>query len=240
MIIDIHNHLGCSSDGGEAPLDVILCNMETYHIDKLILFAIDEADCGETFENSNQRIIEACQQYPDKLIPFARLMPQKGQIAIDEFKRCRKAGVKGLKLKTKDGFKPEECIPILDLIGKNDKFPVLIHVEHETEAEPKIWEPVIKEYSHIVFILAHGGKDRYRACTDMILKYPNVYVDTSTLSYNRTKWIYKRAGASKILFGSDFPYSHPAIELAKFNVLVTDPGDLEGILSRNALQILEI
>jgi len=105
MIIDIHNHLGYSGDdGGEAPLEAILANMEAHRIDKLVLFAIDEPDSGVTFENSNQRIFKACQEYPDKLIPFARLLPQVGQKAIDEFKRCRKLGAKGLKLKTKDGF----------------------------------------------------------------------------------------------------------------------------------------
>ena len=87
MIIDIHNHLGYSDDGGEAPLEKILNNIKTYSIDKLILFAIDEEDSGPTYENSNQKVLKVCSEHPETLIPFARLMPSEGQKAIDEF--CR-------------------------------------------------------------------------------------------------------------------------------------------------------
>jgi len=240
MIIDIHNHLGFSDDGGEAPLEMILENIETYAIDKLVLFAIDEVDSGPTYENSNQKVLNTCKQYPDKLIPFARLMPSEGQKAIEEFARCRKAGVKGLKLKTKDGFAPEDAIPILNMIDQNEKFPIIMHVEHEAVAQPKIWEPIIKDYRHINFIFAHGAKDHYRICGEMLCEHPNLYCDTTTLSYNRTKWLYRKAGSEKIVFGSDFPYSHPGIELKKFEVIIKDKNDLDNILYKNAQKLLDI
>ena len=42
MIIDIHNHVGLSRDGGQSRIEDILANMKTYKIGKLVLFAIDE------------------------------------------------------------------------------------------------------------------------------------------------------------------------------------------------------
>ena len=42
VIIDIHNHIGLSRDGGHSKLKDIIANMAEYKIMKLVLFAIDE------------------------------------------------------------------------------------------------------------------------------------------------------------------------------------------------------
>ncbi|MCK5083092.1 MAG: amidohydrolase family protein, partial [Candidatus Omnitrophica bacterium] len=60
----------------------------------------------------------------------------------------------------------------------------------------------------------------------------------STLSYNRTRHTYAYVGAAKILFASDYPYSHPAIELQKIQLLVKNKKDLELILYKNAACLL--
>ena len=46
------------------------------------------------------------------------------------------------------------------------------------------------------------------------------------------------AGPEKILFASDYPYSHPAIELKKIELLVKNKGDLDLILYKNAKRLL--
>jgi len=238
MIIDIHAHIGLSQDGGHGKLDILLENMDQCHIDRTVLFATDEDNKGETFEHLNSKIIQAKDQYPDKFIAFARIIPSAGQKAVDEFNRCCKRGIKGLKLKPADGFKPQEATNLFDIIKDRTDFPVIIHTAHQPPSHPDLWEPFFKEYPKINFILAHGGKDRYRACADVVEKYDNAYLDTTTLSYQRTGYLYKRLGADKILFGSDYPYSHPAIELKKYELLIKDKSDLEKILHANAAQLL--
>ena len=115
-----------------------------------------------------------------------------------------------------------------------------MHTAHNEYSQLQHWEPVIEAYPHINFVLAHAAKDHYRKCIKVIKKYSNVYVDTSTLSCDRTRHVYEEVGPSKILFASDFPYSHPAVELAKFEVLISNKDDLEMILWKNAFELIEL
>ncbi len=238
MIIDVHNHIGLSRDGGHGKLDDLLANMAKYKLTKSVVFAIDEEGYGPTYTKQNDKVIAACKKHSDKLVAFTRIVPSAGKVAVAEFKRCCKLGVNGLKLKTPDGFDPKDARIILDLIGDRKHFPVLIHTAHDEHSQPRIWKPVITHYPNINFILAHGGKDRYRQCTELAMKYPNVYIDTSTLSYNRTRYAYENAGPEKILFASDYPYSHPLIELNKIELLIKDKKHLKMILNDNAARLL--
>ena len=238
MIIDIHSHLGLSRDGGHSELKDIIENMSAYKIKKSVVFAIDEAGYEPTYKEQNSKVITARNQYPDQIIAFARVVPSAGHIAVQEFKRCCRLGVKGLKLKMSYGLDPKDAKCILDLIAERSDFPVVIHTAHDEHSQPRVWEPVMAHYPKINFILAHGAKDRYRQCNELAIKYPNVYIDTSTLSYNRTRYTYENAGPEKILFASDYPYSHPGIELKKMQLLIKNKKDLDLILYKNAIRLL--
>jgi hypothetical protein len=48
---------------------------------------------------------------------------------------------------------------------------------------------------------------------------------------------YERAGAHKILFGSDGPWLHPGVELAKILYLKASPQDQALMLSGNFLRL---
>ena len=238
MIIDIHNHIGLSRDGGNGKLEDLLDNMTKYKLDKCIVFAVDEQGFEPTYKKQNDKVITACKQNPDRLIAFTRIVPSAGRAAVMEFNRCCKLGVRGLKMKAPDGFEPAQAKRILDLIGDRKDFPVLVHTAHDEHSQPRVWKPLIAHYPNINFILAHGGKDLYRQCSEIAVKYPNVYIDTSTLSYNRTRYTYENAGPEKILFASDYPYSHPAWELLKIELLVKNKDHLRMILYENAARIL--
>lgn len=238
MIIDVHNHIGLSRDGGHGKLDDLLALMDACKIDKSVLFAVDEENYQPTYQVQNDKIIAAMSKYPDRIIAFTRIVPSAGRTAVNEFKRCCEQGVKGLKLKTPDGFEPADAKCLFDLIENRTDFPVLIHTAHDEHSQPRIWKPVLAKYPNINFILAHGGKDHYRKCTEMAITMPNVYIDTSTLSYNRTRFIYENAGPEKLLFASDYPYSHPALELKKKELVITNKEDLELVFHKNAARLM--
>ena len=48
----------------------------------------------------------------------------------------------------------------------------------------------------------------------------------------------RRAGARKILFGSDGPWLHPGIELTKIHALALPPAELAMVLGRNFLRLI--
>jgi hypothetical protein len=94
------------------------------------------------------------------------------------------------------------------------------------------------------FIIPHFGSfgDDWRVnqqVVDQLVRYPNVYADTSGVRrFDYIVQAVKRAGAQKILFGSDGPWLHPGLELHKIQLLGL-PSDQEGlILGGNALQLL--
>lgn len=55
---------------------------------------------------------------------------------------------------------------------------------------------------------------------DQLCRFPNVYADTTGVRYwDCLVQAVKRAGPHKILFGSDGPLLHPAVELYKIEML---------------------
>jgi predicted TIM-barrel fold metal-dependent hydrolase len=82
-----------------------------------------------------------------------------------------------------------------------------------------------QEYPDVNFIIPHLGSfaDDWRAqlaVIDHLVRHPNIYADTSGVRrFDLLEQAVKRAGAAKILFGSDGPWLHPGVELAKIKVL---------------------
>ena len=79
------------------------------------------------------------------------------------------------------------------------------------------------------FIIPHLGSfaDDWRAqlaLIDHLVRHPNVYADTSGVRrFDLLEQAVERAGARKILFGSDGPWLHPGVELAKVRALGLSP-----------------
>jgi len=237
--IDTHIHLGLSLDGGHGRPEDLVKLMNKIGMSHAVIFATDEKDKGATFEAPNTRILEISKKFSKQIIGFTRIVPTAGQAAINEFQRCLNLGARGLKLKTSDGFHVEDSRMILDLIPRTKKhFPVIMHTAHNEHSQPSLWENVIADYPWLNFIMGHGAKDHYRKCAEVANRNPNAFIETSTLSLHRTAKIYKITGPDKLLFGSDFPYSHPEIELKKYKLAIPNKKHLKQVLHENAERIL--
>ena len=79
--------------------------------------------------------------------------------------------------------------------------------------------------SRTSFIIPHLGSfaDDWRAqlaLIDHLVRHPNIYTDTSGVRrFDLLEQAVRRAGAAKVLFGSDGPWLHPGVELAKVRAL---------------------
>jgi hypothetical protein len=62
---------------------------------------------------------------------------------------------------------------------------------------------------------------------------PNVHADTSTAALPEIKDYLRRYGGERLLFGSDFPFSHPRTELEKILGLNLPEDRIRGILGDN-------
>lgn len=238
-IIDVHAHLGLSvSDGGRGDLEELNQLMRSNHITRTIIFPIDSESPGGTYERFNDEILRIVEKHPERFSGLCRVQPKSGSKAARELLRCWKAGLKGLKLHTKsENFLPKDCHAVLE-VANELKCPVMVHTDNSPHKQgPQVWKPIIEKYSDAIFILAHAGKDYFHLAAEMAKTHSNVYVDTSTLSYRRTGILLEVAGPEKILFASDYPYSHPLLELKKYDLLVQDKGALRMIMSENAERI---
>jgi len=197
--------------------------MKKYEINQAVLFGIDEANPGPTYEKTNDRVLKTVSG-ERRLIGFMRLNPKAGFKAIKELWRCERAGLRGVKLHPRsENFSPAQAEDLIAEIEKK-KLPVILHTSHERNCRPLEWERIFKRCKKIPFVLAHGGKDAYPEAIAVARRHSNVWVETSTLSYARTGMILKALGAGRVVFGSDLPYSHPAVERLKLDLLLSVSG----------------
>jgi predicted TIM-barrel fold metal-dependent hydrolase len=105
-------------------------------------------------------------------------------------------------------------------------------------------ELLATEYPDVAFIIPHLGSfaDDWRAqlaFIDPLVRHPNVFTDTSGVRrFDLLEQAVARAGARKVLFGSDGPWLHPGVELVKVRALHLEPHDERLMLSGNLRRLI--
>jgi uncharacterized protein len=220
MIIDCHCHAG-KGDGFHAPWDTEariephLRRARAAGIDKTIVFPVFNSD----YAAANARLARIVRAYPDELIGFAAINPARDAGRVERMVRraVEDYGFCGLKIHGFDAFPGREVCEV----ARRYRLPLIVDVVGRLAAvEMLAWQ-----YPDLNFIIPHlgGFKDDWMVHThlvDQLRRFPNVYADTSGVRY----WeclvqAVKRAGPHKILFGSDGPLLHPAVELHKIKML---------------------
>lgn len=105
----------------------------------------------------------------------------------------------------------------------------------------KWYERGIAENPKTTFILGHAGALQFEEALALQKKYDNVWLETSSQSLSNLRAIVDRAHPDRIAYGSDWPFYHQAIPLAK--VLIATENDAEKrakILYRNAARLMRL
>jgi len=96
-----------------------------------------------------------------------------------------------------------------------------------------------QRFPRVNFILGHSGighVDLYGI--DLISHRRNVFLETSGGYTSVVRYALERLGFESVLFGSEYPIQHPAVELAKFQALDLDAVAWERIAWGNACDLL--
>jgi predicted TIM-barrel fold metal-dependent hydrolase len=239
MIIDGHCHAG---DGDimtapwntKAPLDAYLRRAQAAGIDRTVVFSLFHGD----YARANEQIARIVAHDPDRLIGFAFVHPARDAGRI--FDMVRRAVTewrfRGIKVHGHDAMPTREVYEA----ARAFRIPILFDVA----GQAYIIDMVAPSYPDVDFIIPHLGSfsDDWRAqqqVVDQLVRYPNVYADTSGV--RRFDYIVQavaRAGAGKVIFGSDGPWLHPGLELHKIRLLRL-PAEQEAlILGGNILRLL--
>ncbi|MEO1007505.1 MAG: amidohydrolase family protein [Planctomycetota bacterium] len=241
MIIDCHCHAGRASGwrgpfDTSAPLGRYSKRARAAGIGRTVVFSVFHHDYAE----GNRAVARIVAAAPDHLTGFAFVHAErdKGRIgalvreAVDTF------GFRGIKVHRYDArITREVCKAALE-----HDIPILYDPMAEVDPLPLI----AGEYPGVNFIIPHLGSfaDDWRAQNAFIgtlARFDNVYTDTSGVRYfDLLIEALKAAGPGKILFGSDGPFLHPGLELAKVRALPLRGRDLGLVLGENARRLLRL
>lgn len=239
MIIDCHCHAG-QGDGltgpwdTSAPLGQYLRRATHAGIQRTVLFAAFHSD----YASANREVARIVARRPDRFYGFAFVHAERDRGRIYDMVRTavQGYGFVGIKVHRHDGRISREVCET----ARAFRLPVLYDLAGEISA----CELLAQEYPDVAFIIPHLGSfaDDWRAqlgLIDHLVRHPNIYTDTAGVRrFDLLEQAVRRAGASKILFGSDGPWLHPSVELAKVRVLELGVADKAMILGGNLLRLI--
>jgi predicted TIM-barrel fold metal-dependent hydrolase len=202
-------------------------------IGRSVLFAAFTSN----YRNANAEVGRIVASRPDRFFGYAMVNAARdaGRVRLLVREAVEGWGACGIKVHRHDArISREVCEVALSF-----SLPVL----YDVMGEAWVIELLATQYVSLPLIVPHLGSfaDDWRAqrvVIDAIARHPNVYADTSGVRrFDLLVEAVKRAGPHKILFGTDGPWLHPAIELAKVRALGLSRSDEQLILAGNWLRL---
>ena len=239
MIVDCHCHAG-RGDGftgpwdSDAPLGAYLRRADAAGIGRTVLFAAFHSD----YRQANREVAAIVRRRPDRFWGFAFVHPWRDAGRVEALVReaVEAHGFRGIKVHRHDARITREVCEV----ARAFRLPVLYDVMGETVGV----ELFARDYPEVDFIIPHLGSfaddwRAQRAFLDPLARLPNVYTDTSGVRrYDLLVDAVRRAGPGKVLFGSDGPWLHPGVELAKVKLLGLPPEAEAQVAGGNLLRLI--
>lgn len=239
MIVDSHCHAG-KGDGltgpwdTAAPLGKHLRRATRAGITHTVLFAAFHSD----YAVANRRVARIVHSDPDRFFGFAfvNAVNDRGRVAALVREAVEQFGFVGMKVHRHDARITREVCEVAAAYG--------LPVNYDVMGEISVVQLLAKEFPQVRFIIPHLGSfaDDWAAqlaFIDHLARHPNIYTDTSGVRrFDLLAAAVERAGARKILFGSDGPWLHPGLELAKVRALRLPPEDERLVLAGNFLRLI--
>jgi predicted TIM-barrel fold metal-dependent hydrolase len=220
-----------------ATVDGILSAMEAGGVDRaLVLTSINRPEHVE----STNSWCAGIQDSREKLLFFGGLHPFF-ENPLEELERIKDLGLLGIKLQPNaQRFYPddERFFPIYEKLSELN-MGLAFHCGDEVipfkplYAHPKHFKQVLESFPDLIIQLAHLGGYKTWDSLQSVLGYGNVWYDTAfcprNISDKELLSIVEEIGVSRVLFGTDFPWTDPGREKR----------ELERILAEDAVKVLE-
>jgi predicted TIM-barrel fold metal-dependent hydrolase len=189
------------------------------------------------YDRTNAEVVQLVRSDPRRWVGFVFLHPvaDRGRVAEVVRKAVDGHGLRGIKVHWSNGPMTREIAEV----AASRRLPVLYDPRGDTAAV----ELLAREFD-IPWIIPHLSSfaDDWKAqCAliDQLVRLPNVFADTSGVRYfDLLVDAVRRAGPGKILFGTDGPFLHPGVELAKVRALRLAPADEALVTGGNIVRLL--
>ena len=239
MIVDGHCHAGRGDRltapwNTDAPLGAYLPRARAAGIARTVVVPPFHSD----YATANAELARLVHRNPSRLIGFAAVHARRDAGRVHELvgQAVHRWGFRGVKVHRLDAPATREVCDAARAFG----VPLLYDVAGRAE----LLDMVAPRYADVTFIVPHLGSfaDDWRAhqrLIDQLVRLPNVVADTSGVRrFDYLVQAARRAGPAKLVFGSDGPWLHPALELHKIRLLGLSPAEEALVLGGNLLRIL--
>jgi predicted TIM-barrel fold metal-dependent hydrolase len=239
VIIDCHCHAG-TGDGLTGPWDT-RADLDRYRdradaagITHTVLFAAFHSD----YQVANREVAGIVAAEPARFTGFAFVHAERdrGRIGSMVAEAVLRHGFRGIKVHGHDARISREVCEV----ARRWRLPVL----YDPVGELPVLDMVATEYPDVPFVVPHLSSfaDSWRAqrgFVDQLARLPNLHADTSGVRYHDLlEEAVRRAGPRRVLFGSDGPWLHPGVELAKVRALGLPPAAERLVLGGNLRRLL--
>jgi uncharacterized protein len=231
----------------DGTLDGLRRTMDAAGIDMAMTLAV--ANVGKNVWRTNEFVGKVDRS---RYIPFGTVHPD---LSVDDnLAALRDNGVVGVKLHPlfqSVAFADARTREILTALAEND-IPVIAHVgsggdAHQNErGAPKDFHSMLTEVKGLRLIAAHYGGYQVLDEAEQWSVGTDVHLETSwppsmgTLPQERIRNIIRRHGADRVVYGSDWPMTDPATEIAAIKALGLTAEEESGILGGNLARLLRI
>ncbi|MEW6237931.1 MAG: amidohydrolase family protein [Candidatus Omnitrophota bacterium] len=242
MITDCHVHIGKSNwFHVYANADLLIDAADKAGIDRMMV--TDFTALTYDMEEGNEYVRKQIALHPNRLLGYFTVSSGRmGAKVVNDLERyVEEYGFRGLKIYSTPPLlliDDPYMYPILEKAAQW-QIPVLAH------SNAQECESLARRYPELILINAHMGNcpqangDWHRAAI-AAQQYPNIYLDTASSAFDNDmiEFAVEKAGAEKILFGSDSPLLDPILQIAKVTESDLAPEQQQLILHGNIDRLL--
>ena len=196
----------------------------------------------------NEFIAATVNKYPENFVGFGTLHPDS-ENSEKEIEQLITLGLRGVKIHN-DFIRVAVDDKRMDKIYRlcaEARLPLLLHTGDSRYdfTNPDRMEKVLTANPDLTVIGAHfGGWSVWKEASERLSKFDNLLVDCSSstayISPELARELVRIYGAHRVMFGSDFPFNHPAEELERTLALGLTDAEYRLVLGENAKKLLGI
>ena len=258
-IIDVHAHVfpqkiaekAVESIGGfygyrmecDSLVDTLLTVSRAAGIGRSVIHSV--AVSPRQVSSINAFIAESQNAHPKELTGFGTIhaLCEHPEDVVED---CIRMGLHGLKIHPDmQRFALDSTEAMNMFAAIEGRLPVIIHTgdSRYEYSNPLRMKKAAEAFPRLVCVCAHlGGWSEWDDAAELLSKYDNLYVDTSSslyaLSPGKAAELIRRYDRERVLFGTDYPMWDPQGELTRFMNLPLTDGERENILHKNAEKLL--
>lgn len=182
------------------------------------VIAPSDAEVTVLNDQGNRRMIELVKRYPAAISGLAVASPWHGRAAVDLLRRGLDEGLVGFYLHPmRQGFRLSESViePLIAQCAERNK-PVYCATGTPACSTPFQLAELARRFPSVVFVMGHTAyADFWYDVLPAMEQTPNLLAETSCQVGGVLGGVIASLDAGRVVFGSGYPRSDPAVELSK-------------------------